>query len=138
MASDASSSSTAGADIDNLISRSLEHAVRYLHSFVEKVIHIASFCRVEFFDSCIEQIKRELPLYLNKQSGLDKHHKAVAKILRSVGSTETNQKLQNVMFHYSQKHELFDKERAIYKSCDLNLHAAADEAKSLLILPLKV
>lgn len=62
----------------------------------------------------------------------------MAKILRSVGSSETNQKLQNVMFHYSQKHELFEKERAIYKSCDLSLHAATDEAKNLLILPLKV
>lgn len=94
--------------------------------------------RVEFFDSCIEQVRRELPMYLHKQAGLDKHHKMMAKILRSVGSSETNQKLQNVMFHYSQKHEIFEKERAIFMSSDQKLHEALDDAKKLLVLPLKV
>eukprot|EP00388_Colpodella_angusta_P025338 GDKK01002336.1.p1 GENE.GDKK01002336.1~~GDKK01002336.1.p1 ORF type:complete len:153 (+),score=23.07 GDKK01002336.1:51-461(+) len=41
------------------------------------------------------------------------------------------------MFHYSQKHELFEKERTIYKSCELDLHTTTDEARNLLILPLK-
>ena len=62
----------------------------------------------------------------------------MAKLLRSVGSSETNQKLQNVMFRFSQKNEVFEKERAVFGLCEHSLHDAVEESKKLLILPLKV
>ncbi len=62
----------------------------------------------------------------------------MAKLLRSVGSSETNQKLQNVMFRFSQKNEVFEKERAVFGLCEHSLHDAVEESKKLLIVPLKV
>ena len=93
---------------------------------------------MDFYESCIEQLKKEIPRYLNKQSELDKSHKNLAKTLRGVASSEPNQKLQNVIFLYSQKQELFEMERNVFSSCEMNTQHTIEDARKLLISPLKV
>lgn len=101
------------------------------------MVHFSSF-RLEFYDSCVDQLRKELPRYLSKQLEMDKSHKSIAKVLRNVASNETNQKLQNLIFLYSQKHELFDKERACFGACEKATLEVFNNAKNLQIAPLKV
>ena len=86
----------------------------------------------------MDQLKKELPKYLNKQLEVDKSHKSMAKILRRVASSEPNQKLQNVIYLYSQKHDIFEKERTLYCLCEKEAHTMMEESSKLLIHPLKV
>jgi len=93
--------------------------------------------RVDFYESCVDQLKKELPKYLAKQVEIDKSHKAMAKVLRSVASSEPNQKLQSFIFLYSQKQELFGSERSIYNNCDSSTRALVENSQKLMITPLK-
>lgn len=94
--------------------------------------------RVEFYESCVDQLKRDIPKYLSKHRELDKSHKQFAKTLRSVASSEPNQKLRDLMFLYSQKHELFEKEREALEACAKSTHEMLEEATKLIIVPAKV
>jgi hypothetical protein len=71
-------------------------------------------------------------------SELDKSHKSIAKVMRAVASTEPNQRLQNTYFMYAQKQEIFEKERLAYVQCEKKSHELIEEAKKLLIAPLRV
>jgi hypothetical protein len=93
---------------------------------------------LDFYESCIDQLKREVPKYLSKQVEMDKSHKAMAKVLRGVASSEPNKKLQNLIFLYSQKQELFEAERSTYNSCEKKAHEIIEDSRKLMILPLKV
>lgn len=86
----------------------------------------------------MEQLKREIPRYLNRQHELDKTHKHLAKALKGIGSSEPNQKLRDVLFLYSQKHEQLSKEREIFGSCEKVTHELVEDARKLLIAPVKV
>jgi hypothetical protein len=86
----------------------------------------------------VDQLKRDIPKYLTKQHELDKSHKHFAKTLRGVASSEPNQKLRDLMFLYSQKHELFEKEREVFDKCDKSTHELVEEARRMLITPVKV
>lgn len=93
---------------------------------------------MDFYEACVEQLKRELPKYLNKQNESDKYHRNFAKTLRAVASSEPNQRLRDLLFLYSQKHETFEKEREIFSTCDKAAHAIIEEARTMLIHPVKV
>lgn len=93
---------------------------------------------MDFYDSCIEELKRELPKYLNKQFEIDKIHRHMAKSLRGVASTEPNQKLRDLLFLYSQKHEQFDKAREDFNKCEKISHELLDESKKMIVVPVKV
>lgn len=69
---------------------------------------------------------------------MDKLHKSLAKVMRGVASTEPNQKLQNTFFMYAQKHEMLERERADFLSCDKKATEIMDESKKLLVAPLRV
>jgi hypothetical protein len=69
---------------------------------------------------------------------MDKSHKSMAKTLKGVASSEPNQKLQSLIYLYSQKHEIFESERVIFGDCEKTSHEMIEEARKLLILPLKV
>ena len=45
----------------------------------------------------MNQLKKEIPKYLSKQSELEKSHKSFAKVLNGVASSEPNQKLQDLI-----------------------------------------
>lgn len=69
---------------------------------------------------------------------MDKSHKSIAKVMRGVASTEPNQKLQNSIFLYAQKQEMFEMERADYSLCEKSTHEIIEDSKKLLIAPLRV
>lgn len=93
---------------------------------------------MEFFESCVDQLKRELPRYLSKQHDLEKSHRLLAKTLRGVASSEPNQKLRDLIFNFAQKHEELEKERDIFGKCSALTHEHVDGAVNLIIAPVKV
>lgn len=44
--------------------------------------------KLDCYESCIEQLKRETPKYITAQSSIDKQMSAVAKVIRHVASLE--------------------------------------------------
>lgn len=83
------------------------------------------FCRVNFYESSVEQLKKELPKYLQQQSGkvkdhyysfhvsfdllssieLEKCHSSLSKVLKAIASSEPHNLLQYFLFSYAQKEE---------------------------------
>lgn len=94
--------------------------------------------RASFYESCVDELKRELPRYLATQTDLGKPSKHLAKIFRKVASSEPNRHLQNTFFLYAQKHDKLDEERKIYSRCEEQSTALLNEAKNLLVTPIKV
>jgi len=94
--------------------------------------------RASFYEACVDELKRELPRYLTTQADLSKPSKHLAKIFRKVASSEPNRHLQNTMFLYAQKHDALEQERKIYARCEEQSSALLNEAKSLLVTPMKV
>lgn len=81
-----------------------------------------SCCRVNFYESSVEQLKKELPKYLQQQSGkvkedsssfyvsfdlleLEKCHSSLSKVLKAIASSEPHNLLQYFLFSYAQKEE---------------------------------
>jgi hypothetical protein len=62
----------------------------------------------------------------------------MAKTIRSVASSEPNQKLQNLLFLFAQKHELFELETSVFNTGEKKIQNSLDEARKLLILPIRV
>jgi hypothetical protein len=114
----------AGADIEKMASGEEE---------LQKLVS-----RVDFYESCVDQLKSEIPKYLAKHSEINKFHKSMAKALRTVASAEPNQDLQNIIFLYGQKQELLENERDIYARCQDKTMGLMVESETMLIAPLRV
>lgn len=104
---------------------------------VERETIASISAKVEFYESCLDQLKRELPRYLLKQQEIDKSSKSLSKLLRSVASSEINKPLQNSLFLYANKCDALEIERQIFSRCESQSNALLDEGKTLLINPLK-
>jgi hypothetical protein len=93
--------------------------------------------KVEFYESCLDQLKKELPKYFLKHQELDKPTKALSKLLRSVASSESHRLLQNSLFLYANKCDALEIERQVFLRCESQSNILLDEGKNLLINPLK-
>lgn len=93
--------------------------------------------RVDFYESCVDQLKKEIPKYLTKLNDGSTMHKSMAKVFRGVASTEPNQDLQNILFLYGQKQELLEKERDVFGKCQLKSIELIEESESMLVSPLR-
>lgn len=62
----------------------------------------------------------------------------MAKTLRSVASTEPNQKLQNLIFLFAQKQEVLEKNSIFFNECENKTTTLLDDCKKLVIAPIKV
>jgi hypothetical protein len=119
--------------------------------------------RVNFYESSVEQLKKELPKYLQQQSGLfssllffftsmiavvflvlnslelEKSHQSVSKMIKSVASSEPHNLLQYFLFSYSGKEEeLATLTQACYTEVIPKTKAMLDEWTKKLILPIRV
>mmetsp|Transcript_14016 Transcript_14016/g.20948 ORF Transcript_14016/g.20948 Transcript_14016/m.20948 type:complete len:192 (-) Transcript_14016:124-699(-) len=93
--------------------------------------------RVNFYESSVDQLKKEIPKYLAKQSELDKHHKSFAKVLRAVGSSEPNQKLQNALFLYASNQDALVAAITNYEACEHKANASIEDSRKLIISPIR-
>jgi hypothetical protein len=93
--------------------------------------------RVNFYESCVDQLKKELPKYLSKQGRLTNTTQSLKKALRNVASNEPETKLQNCLFLYAAKHEVLEKERVIFEKCEGRVMSILNESKDFSIKPLK-
>jgi hypothetical protein len=118
--------------------------------------------RVNFYESSVEQLKKELPKYLHQQSGfciilsffhsrfcnlcfvlffldLEKSHQVVSKMIKSVASSEPHNLLQYFLFSYSQKEdELASLTQSCYRDVIPKTKEMLDEWTTKLILPIRV
>ena len=93
--------------------------------------------KVEFYESCLDQLKKELPKYFLKHQELDKPTKSLIKLFKSVASSESNRQLQNSLFLYANKFENLEIERQVFLRCETQSNYLLDEGKTLLVNPLK-
>lgn len=94
--------------------------------------------RVEFYESCVDQLKKDIPKYLGKLSELEKSHKIMAKAMRNVASSEPNRRLQNMIFLYSKMQDVLEKQALSFNLCDKQFDDLIDESSKLLVAPIKV
>lgn len=95
--------------------------------------------RLNFYENSVNEIEKQLPVYLAK------HHRDMSSgsatlkaLLRAVAASEPDRRIQNALFLYATKHELLDRERAAYRDCEDAVRGYLDEAKKMQITPLKV
>eukprot|EP01039_Chlorochromonas_danica_P003273 gene3273-3587_t len=94
--------------------------------------------RVNFFESSLEQVKRDFPRYLQQLAEeTEKVHQVMSKLLKSVASAEPNQVLQYILFLYAQKEELLGKEQIAYKDRIQEVKDMMESWSNLLILPMR-
>jgi len=86
----------------------------------------------------VDQLKKDIPKYLNKMSDLEKYHKSMAKAMRNVASSEPNRKLQNVIFLYAQKQDVMEKQALSFNSSDKLVSELINDSLKLLVAPIKV
>jgi hypothetical protein len=57
--------------------------------------------KVNFYESCVDQLTKELPKYLSLyHTEINKPAKSLTKVFRTVASSEPNQQLQKSLFLY--------------------------------------
>ena len=96
---------------------------------------------IECYESCVEQLKRELPKYFQSQQHVTKDSNtsnSFAKVLRAVGSLESNENIQSALFLFALKTENLEKERKIYEKCQSSVMTLLDVAKTKIVAPAKV
>mmetsp|Transcript_35608 Transcript_35608/g.36317 ORF Transcript_35608/g.36317 Transcript_35608/m.36317 type:complete len:219 (+) Transcript_35608:218-874(+) len=93
--------------------------------------------KCNFCESAIDQLRSELPKFLNKKAELDKSNHSLAQSLRNVAATESNDKMQECLFNCATKYEELDEELKIFRNCSEQTNSILDEAKSYLVLPLR-
>ena len=71
-------------------------------------------------------------------SELNKHHKSFAKILRAVGSSEPNQKLQNALFLYASNQDAIVAAITNYEACEHKTTASIEDSRKLILSPIRV
>ena len=107
-----------------------------------QIIRIRSYIfdsnRVDFYESCVNQLKKEIPKYLSKHSELEKSHRSFSKVLNGVASSEPNQKLQDLIFLFAQKQDSLEKEKRKFTSTVVNSNNYLDESQKLIIAPIRV
>ena len=94
--------------------------------------------KCNFSESSLDQLRNELPKYLNKKASLDKLTLSLAQTLRNIATTESNEKMQDCMFICASTYEAIDKELKIYKDCSDKTNIILGETKLMLISPLRV
>ena len=94
--------------------------------------------KIECYESCVEQLRKEIPIYFTKHSKVSKQSAEFAKALRKVASLEPNNDIQTTMFLCAQKYENLEQQRKIYDKCQIASMNLLDVAKSQMILPAKV
>jgi len=105
-----------------------------LHAFSESDVLLLQ-SRANFYESCVDQLKKELPKYTRAQSSVSSA--GMSKVLKSVASSEPDRRLQNCLFLYAQKYELLERERTVFKRCEDQTAALLEEAKASTIAPLR-
>lgn len=93
--------------------------------------------RANFYESCVDQLRRELPGYLGKQSKLSNSTTSLKNALRYAASNEPETKLQNCLYLYASKHEELEKDRQVFDKCEKKVLQILNEARDFSIKPLK-
>ena len=108
----------------------------YAFQQVTRILYVS--LRVEFYESCVDQLKKDIPKYLDKLSELEKSHKIMAKSMRNVASSEPNRRLQNMIFLYSKMQDVLEKQALSFNLCDKQVNDLIDESLNFLVAPIKV
>jgi hypothetical protein len=93
--------------------------------------------RVNFYESCVEQLRDKVPKYLSYQAAVSTGSAALVKALRNVAASEPDRRIQNALFLFATKHDLLDKERRQYRDCEAQILSILEDARRMQIVPLK-
>ena len=77
-------------------------------------------------------------LFISFPTDTNRTSKLLEKVLRNAASAEPNKKLQSTLFLHSQKCEILENEREYFTDCDVLCGVQLDEAKVMLVNPLRV
>ena len=56
------------------------------------------YAKLECYETCIEQLKKEIPKYCSKHTEINKQSGSLIKVLRNVASLESNTNMQSALF----------------------------------------
>ena len=76
--------------------------------------------------------------FISFSTDTNRTSKLLEKVLRNAASAEPNKKLQSTLFLHSQKCEILENEREYFTDCDVLCGVQLDEAKVMLVNPLRV
>ena len=93
--------------------------------------------RLNFYESGVDLLHEKLPVYLGKQSRVSNGTQALVKALRDVASNEPDRRMQNALFLFANKHEVLEKARNEYRSCESDLLQELESAKRMQISPMR-
>ena len=94
-------------------------------------------CRVNFYESCLAELKKELGKYVRHHADTNKVSKSLTKVLRNAASAERNKQLQSFLFLQAQKYETLDGDRDSLVKCSDSCELMIDDAKKMLVSPLR-
>jgi hypothetical protein len=93
--------------------------------------------KLECYETCIDQLRKEIPKYLTKYSDVNKDSIKLIKVLRNVASLEPDNNFQSALFLCAMKYEQLQTDRKILDRCHEYTNTLFDDAKDKMITPLK-
>ena len=94
--------------------------------------------QLDLYENSFNQLKKDLPIYLAKQTETSKSFKNLIKSLRSVASAETNKTLQNSLFTMATSYDNIDTEVSKFSDSNEDLLVLIDDMKRLVFSPYRV
>jgi len=74
--------------------------------------------RLDFFDLTCEQLQKEIPKYIKRNTDMSKSIKSFSLAIKSVASSEFNPNLKDFLFLYANKQDNIEKQLEIYNICE--------------------
>jgi len=92
--------------------------------------------RADFFESSVEQLKKDLPKYLSSHADLKRPMRTLSSTLKNVAATESHPHLKEVLFAFAEKQQMLS-ELDLFEQCSEEALMALDEAKSGVLQPIR-
>jgi hypothetical protein len=92
---------------------------------------------LELYQNCLSRLKRDVPLYFQKQAESEPHTKKLAKALRNLASSEADTRLQNALFFCVHAYDGIEKEQASLSTASDELLRMIEESKHMVAAPFK-
>lgn len=94
--------------------------------------------KLDCYETCIEQLQREIPRYLSRINEGEKQAIGFIKAIRKVASLEGESNMQSVLFLCASKYEVLQLESKMYDNLQDYTSVTLADAKDKIIFPLKV
>jgi hypothetical protein len=93
---------------------------------------------VDFYESSVEQLKRDIPKYFTTFAEQDRHRLSMSHVLRAVASNEPHALLQYLLFAYAQREEDLSLEQGTMKTFGMEMKSLLEQWTKTMISPIRV